>query len=154
MKKLLIVLGLIAVLIGATYGGVALADKPTGDGCKSVFWKKHSECWECFSQDDLVGWVFLVPPELHELADDTLMDALKYKGGSGYEGAARLLLKQAVAAVLNACHSDVDYPMSVGEVISNVDNALRTLDRGEMRGLRHILKRNNNLGRPIDGMCG
>ena len=123
------------------------------EGCTPGFWKNHPDCWECFSPDDLVGEVFDVPMELADLADDTLMDALRYHGGKGIEGAARNLLRQAVAALLNACDPDVNYPMSVGGVIAAVNDALATLDRGEMLGLKDMFDMYNNLGCPIDAHC-
>ena len=123
------------------------------EGCTPGFWKNHPACWECFSPDDLVSDVFTIPAALSDLADDTLMDALNYKGGKGVEGAARNLLRQAVAALLNACDPDVGYPMSVGGVIDAVDDALATLDRGEILGLKDMFDMYNNLGCPIDAHC-
>ena len=141
------------------YAEVPVTVEPCAEeGCTPGFWKVQPKfdpphCWECFSPDDQVGWVFLVPSELSELADDTLDDALRYHGGRGIQGAARNLLRQATAALLNACHSEVDYPMSVAEVIAATDAALATLDRGEMLRLKDVFDMNNNLGCPIDNHC-
>jgi len=131
----------------------AEVDIEVGQGLTPGFWKNHPACWECFSPDDQVGLVFLVPPELADLRDDTLMDALRYHGGRGIHGAARNLLRQATAALLNACHSNVNYPMSVAEVIAATDAALATLDRGLMLRLKDVFDMNNNLGGGIDAHC-
>jgi len=53
------------------------------EGCTPGFWKNHPDCWECFTPTTLVGSVFMVPSELSDLADDTLIEALRYKGGTG-----------------------------------------------------------------------
>lgn len=50
VKKLLIVLGLIVVLIGATYGGVALAAKPTGS---PVVMETYSSTFQVTTSDGL-----------------------------------------------------------------------------------------------------
>jgi hypothetical protein len=127
------------------------------EGCTPGFWKNHADCWECVCPDDLVGDTFSVdvelPPELEELGDDTLMQALKYGGGRGLAGAARNLLRQAVAALLNACDPDVAYPLSVDEVKELVRIYVETLDRGQMLELKDLFDRLNNLGCPIDAHC-
>jgi len=95
--------------------------------------------------------VFNVPGCVSELAGDSLLEALEYPGGNGTKGAARILLRAAVAAVLNAAHSDVDYPRTVGEVIDDVNRALATCNRNTMLSLAKQLDRDNNEGCPLDG---
>ena len=97
--------------------------------------------------------MFAIPVELDDLADDTLEEALSYHGGKGVEGAARNLLRHAVAAVLNACHENVAYPMSEAAVIASVNEALATLDRGVILDLKTMLDEYNNLGCSIDNHC-
>jgi hypothetical protein len=127
------------------------------EGCTPGFWKNHSDCWECVSPHALVKHTFPVdaelPPELEELGDDTLMQALKYGGGKGLAGAGRNLLRQAVAALLNACDPDVAYPLSVDDVKELVRVYVETLDRGQMLELKDLFDRLNNLGCPIDAHC-
>ena len=55
--------------------------------------------------------------------DDSLLDALNYKGGEGLSGAAQTLLRAAVAALLNDAHPEINYPY-VGDIISDVNDAL------------------------------
>jgi hypothetical protein len=83
--------------------------------------------------------------------DDTLLDALNYQGGSGITGAARNLLRAAVAALLNAAHPDVDYPRTTADVISQVNAALASNNRNTMLALASSLDKDNNLGCPING---
>jgi len=82
--------------------------------------------------------------------DDTLLDALNYNGGSGRTGAARILLRAAVAALLNAASPNVDYPRTPAEVITSVNVALTSNSRSTMLTLAAELDRDNNLGCPLN----
>lgn len=82
--------------------------------------------------------------------DDTLAGALNYKGGSGVTGAARILLRAAVAALLNSANPDVDYPRTTAEVIADVNAALASGNRSTMLNLASELDADNNLGCPLN----
>jgi uncharacterized repeat protein (TIGR01451 family) len=124
------------------------------NGCTPGFWKNHPDCWcETYEPGDRVDSVFTIPSELGNLADDTLMQAFGYGGGKGIYGGARILLRAAVAAILNACNDNVAYPMGETAVINAVNAALATLDRQEMVGLGGILDMYNNYGCSIDAHC-
>jgi hypothetical protein len=135
-------------------------------GCTPGFWKvqpkfEPTHCWcDSYDPDDLVSEVFSIPAslgnDLQKKADgvpDTLDEALAYGGGKGVEGAARNLLRSAVAAVLNACNDNVAYPMGEQAVINAVNAALATLDRGTILTLHSELDGYNNLGCSIDNHC-
>jgi len=77
--------------------------------------------------------------------DDTLIKALSYKGGKDVSGMAQILLRAATAALLNAAHPEVNYPLTVTEVISQVNTALATEDRDTMELLKNDLDGYNNL---------
>jgi hypothetical protein len=62
-----------------------------------------------------------------------------------------ILLRHAVAALLNAEHPDISYPMSGADVISQVNAALASNDRSIMLALASALDASNNLGCPISG---
>jgi hypothetical protein len=93
--------------------------------------------------------VFDVPDSLG-LDDNTLVEALDFPGGKYAVGGARILLRAAVAALLNASHPDVDYTLTASEVISDVNAALATLDRDTMIDLGGELDFDNNLGCPLN----
>lgn len=117
------------------------------EGCTPGYWKNHPDAWVGHSPDDHVGDVFDVPSYLG-LADDTLLEALNYKGGKGLEGAARILLRAAVAALLNASHPDIigfDPAYLVGEVNGALDSGYRST----MLWWASFLDDNNNLGCPL-----
>lgn len=119
-------------------------------GLTPGFWKNHPEAWpEGYDTCTIVDDVFPAVSE-YSLSGDTLMQALRYKGGRGEEGAARILLRASVAAVLNAGHPDINYPMTYIGIVSEVNNALSSHDRGTMIGLAAELDTMNNLGAPWD----
>ena len=83
------------------------------------------------------------------LGSSTLMQALAFRGGPMIEGAKQILLRQAVAAVLNAAHPGVDYPLSTAQVISAVNAALASGNRSTILALAGSLDMMNNLGCPL-----
>lgn len=123
-------------------------DEPE-EGCSHGFWKNHKQEWMKYHTDDLIGDVFTLPNELSKLSDDTLKDALRYKGGRGIIGGARILLRNSVGSILNAAHIDVHYPMTEQDVKHDVNNALASLNRGTMLDLEETLDIYNNLGSPL-----
>jgi cysteine-rich repeat protein len=117
-----------------------------GEGCTPGYWKNHTEDWVGYAPTDTVGSVFTVPGSFSVLAGDSLHAALSYPGGPGSLGAARILLRAGVAALLNEAHPNVDY--SVSGVIGLVNAALATGDRSTMLALAGLLDSANN-----DGSC-
>ena len=78
-----------------------------------------------------------------------MLQALSFQGGSGVLGAARNLLRAAVAALLNAASSEVDYPLSVAQVIQRVNAALASNNRATILALAAELDALNNAGCPL-----
>lgn len=123
---------------------------PGEDGCTPGYWKQsqHFDSWVGFTTDQTNESVFDVPNSLG-LDNDTLLTSLSYGGGPGEVGAAKILLRAAVAAVLNASNPDVEYPDTTASVIAQVNAALASLDRDTMIELAGELDAQNNLGCPI-----
>ncbi|SDS39433.1 DUF7507 domain-containing protein [Pseudomonas oryzae] len=121
---------------------------PEFEGCTPGFWKNSPGSWVGYSPNQLVGSVFSLPSGVlnNQLGDDTLMEALGYPGGTNLVGAAQILLRAAVASLLNAGHPDVDFPLTTSEVITQVNAALATKDRGTILALASTLDGYNNLG--------
>jgi hypothetical protein len=135
-------------------------------GCTPGYWKNHPEDWVGYAPEDLVGDVFEASKDLPteeptngkpkkgkspekpiELAKDSLMTALDYPGGAGVLGAARILLRASIAALLNASHPDLNYEIAKPEdVIKAVDEALASKDRDTMLALAAKLDEFNNAG--------
>jgi hypothetical protein len=122
-------------------------------GCGSGFWKNHPSEWPPtgYSPSQTLASVFSAISGSSSLADSTLLQALSFPGGNGDLGAARILLRAAVAALLNAAHPDADYPRTVAELIADFDAALASKKRSEMIDLAAELDAANSLGCGLTG---
>ncbi len=124
-------------------------EEPTGEfeGHTPGYWKRHTDEWVGYSPGQILDDVFDFPPgELESLAVDTLLTALKYGGGKGIIGKAKNLLRAAVAAVISTAHPEINYPLSLAEVIDAVNVALASLDPVVIGDLQKELDKYNNLG--------
>ena len=133
--------------------GNYFGETPGDEGLTPGFWKNNADKhgasqWTDFEPTDLVSSVFssagLAP--YTDLGDATLLEGLSFKGGHTIEGAAGILLRAAIAAVLNAAHPDVDYPLSLSDIQTQVNSALDNQDRDTILGLASELDGYNNLG--------
>jgi hypothetical protein len=124
------------------------------EGLTPGFWKNHPGVWQGYTPDQTVGSAFTLPADFGALSGDTLLQALNYDGGPDNIGMARILLRAAVAAMLNAAHPQVNYPMTEAEVIAEVDAALTTRDRAMMEVLKNKLDSFNNAGGVQSGISG
>ena len=117
-------------------------------GCTPGFWKNCTIHWQPtgYRTDQAVGTVFEMGSCCSSLGNTKLLAALDFGGGSDVCGAARNLLRAAVAALLNAASPEVDYPFTDEQVIASVNAALMSCNRATMLGLASELDRNNNLG--------
>ncbi|WIO73176.1 Ig-like domain-containing protein [Porticoccaceae bacterium LTM1] len=149
----------------ASYGGDDIYD-PSGpaacepftvieigeEGCTPGFWKNSVGSWvdtnPLVQPTDLVTAWFNLPNGVinNNLGGDTLLDALDYGGGDNLLGAAEILLRAAVASLLNATHSGVDFPWTYQQVVDAVNAALATKDRATILALASDLDADNNLG--------
>ena len=137
--------GLAPAVMSATSAGAWF----TGNqGCTPGYWKNHTEAWADtkYSPTDTVGSVFTLPASLSSLSSVTLLEALDGTGGDGstLEGAARILLRAAVAGLLNATDANVDYPGGNALIIKHVNAALATEDRDTILALATKLDKKNN----------
>lgn len=120
------------------------------EGCTPGYWKNHVDAWVTFSPDQPVYDIFAIPSWLWPLVSgDTALYLLNYKGGPGDYGAARILLRHAMAAMLNATHPDVSYPaLTTGNVQDLVADALAE-DREVMLQEKAVLEFLNEAGCPL-----
>jgi len=141
----LVILGMTSILF---LSGMLTASATCGcnEGLSPGFWKNHTNQWHCLSPcQTLTSAGFIIPAELAELRNVNLIDALKFKGGNGEIGMARILLRSAVAALLNACDPDINYPLTSCEIKNRVNSALDG-SRCQMECLYKTLDYYNNLG--------
>ena len=118
------------------------------EGCTLGYWKNHSDRWcSSYSPSMLFGDVFVNAPS--NLANQTLLEALNLGGGGIYN-----LARQGVAALLNACSDEVDFPAPYSDNTQSVINAINAayLAGGTAPGqLASQLDILNNSGCPLGG---
>jgi hypothetical protein len=138
---------------GETVRCVFTNTQEVSEGCTPGFWKNHPAAWleTGYSPDDTLESVFDIP-DIYGLDNNTLLQALSFMGGNTEKGAAKILLRAGVAALLNAAHPDIDYPRTEAEVIADVNAALASGDRATMLALAAELDLDNNAGCPINGL--
>jgi hypothetical protein len=121
------------------------------EGCTPGYWKNHTGSWTAtgYSPGQSTVSVFSAASAYPSLAGKTLLQSLQGGGGPGTLGGATILLRAAVAALLNASGSAVDYPLTPAQVISQVNSALASHDRDTMLSLASTLDGDNNLGCPL-----
>jgi hypothetical protein len=100
-----------------------------------------------YSPNQTLESVFDIP-DSYGLDNYTLLQALSFQGGSGTTGAASILLRAAVAALLNS--TSLDYPLTTTQVIAEVNAALASGDRSTMLALANQLDQYNNLYCPLN----
>jgi hypothetical protein len=115
-------------------------------GCSPGYWKNHSVSWPAgFAPSDKFVRVFGVDPSVLTQPEITLIQALQASGGG-----ANTLLRHGTAALLNAAHQDVFYPLSEGRVIAWVRNALDPGNPDRISVLASELADYNALGCPLN----
>ena len=102
----------------------------------------HLNAWHCYSPNNAVTSVFNANKCGCSFRGVTMLDALSLPGGSTICDATGLLLKQGVAAVLNACNtSGVAYPLTTAQVVSEVNAAIASCDKDTI--LNEVTRLNN-----------
>jgi len=93
-----------------------------GDGCTPGFWKQphHLQYWVGYAPTDLYDTVFGVTSTF---AANTLLEVLSQGGGGEIA-----LGRNAVAALLNSTHGDVDFAFDTATVIQKVQDAYASGD--------------------------
>jgi hypothetical protein len=99
--------------------------------CGHGYWKNHLEDWAetPYAPSDLIGDVFVSTLAWPAISGSTLLEGLQFPGGPGVDGAIRIVMRQAIAALLNASHPDFSSPATVAEIIAMVNDAIDSNDR-------------------------
>jgi hypothetical protein len=123
-------------------------------GCTLGFWKNHTGLKK---QDN--AWPSPYVPGVTTLGGagfvgtgnqgTTMLDALSFGGGPSVQDAKNLLMQQAVAALLNAATPGMNYPLTVAQVLQQVNAALATNNRDFILGLQSTLDADNSLEGPL-----
>ncbi|TRX31166.1 T9SS type A sorting domain-containing protein, partial [Flavobacterium sp. ZT3R18] len=118
------------------------------EGCTLGYWKNHTDRWcSSYTPSMLFGSVFVNAPS--NLANLSLIQALNLGGGGIYN-----LARQGVAALLNACSDEVDFPAPYSNNTQSVIDAVNAayLAGGSGPGiLASQLDKLNNSGCPLGG---
>jgi len=124
-----------------------------GQGCTPGYWKQeqHFGSW-CpdYTIDTMFNAVFGVGTDFklecgkRYVSDPTLLDALNV--GCGKTNA---LVRSSVAALLNACSSDVGYPVNEAWIIQHVTDAILSSGTLDDEQLYKKLDYWNNMGCPL-----
>jgi len=126
---------------------------PGLEGCTLGFWKNSIACWcDSYLPGDKLDSVFDfdaagIPQDVNALRHKTLLQALQFPGGSTVAGKAQNMLRQAVAALLNACSENVESPLNTQAVIDMVNDAL--INTFKLGTVQNTLETYNKLGCPL-----
>jgi hypothetical protein len=128
---------------------------PANQGCTPGFWKQdfHFGFWTTYSTTQTVGSIFTGVSFQDTLGSETLLAALQGGGGRDLLGAETILLRAAVAALLNASNGSIAYPFTTAQIITAVKTAIASGSRDSILALETILNSANNGpgGCPIGG---
>jgi hypothetical protein len=122
------------------------------------YWKNHAEEWyrTDYNPMDKVRLIFgITNPDVLKSGildlnkdgrEDTLMDALNYKGGNDLRGKVQILLRAAVAGLLNESALGDYYPPydDVDEFIKAVNDAINSSNKGMINTLASQIDYWNN----------
>ncbi len=127
--KRLFLAGIVALVALACVGVVSACEDNCGDpcgnpcgdccppppdlGCTPGYWKNHPDAWIATLPTGDIGGIGDLNGDGKE---DTFMDALNYKGGSGDTGALRILLRAGIAQRLNIFAFGSGYPATTEDV--------------------------------------
>ena len=118
--------GLAAALLMPVIGATPVA--ACDWGCTPGYWKNHTDMWGAYSQSMTLaqaGFVFAGADGI------TMLEALQGGGGPGLDGARSILLRAAVAALLNSNFPD-GHAMIPSTVLRITNDAIRTGSRSWM----------------------
>lgn len=117
---------------------------PVLKACQSAFWNTHPGSWGGGIQPtQLVRNVFSQSEGYGSSASVTLRTALRFQDGPDLLGAAKALIRAGAAALLNSAHSQLEYPRTRTQVITQVDDALRSKDMTKIQTLTQELEEAN-----------
>jgi hypothetical protein len=125
---------------------------PVPSGCPAGLWNREAGLWgpTGLTVGQRVMNVFREANEYGPAGAATVRTALRFREGPGLLGAAKRLLAAGVAAVLNAGHPKIEYPLTQVQVVTRVDTALRNDDVAEILALAAELEDANEAGCPLD----
>ena len=107
------------------------------------YWKNHPSDWPTpYATGNFIQSVFTIPAVLtnagvldldRSSGRDTLLNGLSYRGGSALSGGAQILMRAAIASLLNETYYGADFPIATGpaDLIAQVNAVLATQSRAQ-----------------------
>jgi len=141
-----------SVVSGCGTEQVTITKPLGGQGCTPGYWKQpqHFQSWTGYVPTQLISSVFNVPSIFPDgtdgssLSGSTLLAGLAFQGGSTLNGSAQILLRAAIAGLLNANNPNVAYPMTTAQIVTSVNAALNSGSRNTMLNLASSIDNANN----------
>ena len=124
-------------------------------GCTPGYWKQeqHFDSWlpTGYVTNQSAGSVFSsLASACPALATTKLVKALGGGGGPAYCDKVQILLRAAVAAVLDAAHPAIAYPRTVQQIVDAVNAAVLSGSATRVGNLAKALDTDNNRGCPLN----
>jgi hypothetical protein len=115
---------------------------PQTEGCTPGFWKKWTSQWVTYSPNAKISNVF---SNSGPYSDLSLKNGLSLQGGNTIDGAKEILLRAAIAALLDEAKFGDQYPYeSTAALIADVNAALGSGNRDTILKLATTLDSYNN----------
>lgn len=120
------------------------------------YWKNHPEAWPSpYLTTNFIQDLFAIPGSLLSGGNldldrtggkDTLLAGLNYRGGSALSGGAQILMRAAIASLLNEAYYGADFPIatSASDLIAQVNVVLATQSRAQYVSFASYLDYWNN----------
>jgi hypothetical protein len=125
---------------------------PIPTGCSEAVWNGLStDVWLLAGArpDQRVRDTFRETTPYGAAGTATLRSALRFRSGSDLLGAVKGLVRAGTAALLNAGHPKIEYPLTQTQVITKVDTALRSRDPGAILAAARDLEEANGAACPL-----
>jgi len=147
MNKLTKVIVAVTLGLMLTFVPIVSVSATNLEGLTPGFWKNHISAWAPtgYATETTLETVFDIPNE-YGLDNVKLIEALSFKGGPGEKGAAQILLRAAVAALLNVGDPEIKYYWTEHAVVWNTNNELNSHNRADMLWLAGVWDTYNNMG--------
>jgi hypothetical protein len=151
--RFVVPLALLVATLGAAAPAAAVTVGTT-EGCTPGFWKNHPTVWQEYAPTQTIQSVYAGAAST-TYANLTLLQGLSLQGGSGVSGAQQILLRAAIAALLNSAYDPLAFPWQRDgsafrpALIVTVNAALTSGNRATMLALAARLDADNNLGCPL-----
>jgi hypothetical protein len=126
---------------------------PVSTGCPADLWNGFSrDLWMQAGNrpEERVRDVFRESSPYGAVGVAMLSTAVRFRGGPGLLGAAKDLVQAGTAALLNAGHPKIEYPLTRTQVINRVDAALLSQDLATILDLARELEMANATSCPLD----